>query len=48
MKTFYKIIHTSCRVLWGDREKRILSESLWMKENGHQVAIIAPGAQSVV
>lgn len=43
MKSFYKIIHTSSRLLWGDREKRILYESLWMKENGHQVAIVAPG-----
>lgn len=43
MKTFYKIIHTSSRILWGNREKRILCESLWMKENGHQVAIVAPG-----
>ena len=43
MKTFYKIIHTSSRILWGSREKRILCESLWMKENGHQVAIVAPG-----
>ena len=43
MKTFYKIIHTSSRTLWGNREKRILWESLWMKENGHQVAIVAPG-----
>lgn len=40
---FYKIIHTSSRCLWGNREKRILHESLWMKKNGHQVAIIAPG-----
>ena len=43
MKSFYKIIHTSSRGLWGNREKRILWESLWMKENGHQVAIVAPG-----
>ena len=43
MKTFYKIIHTSSRILWGNREKRILLESLWMKKNGHQVAIVAPG-----
>ncbi len=27
---------------WGNREKRILCESLWMKENGHQVIIITP------
>lgn len=43
MKTFYNIIHTSSRILWGDREKRILYESLWMKENGHQVAVVTPG-----
>lgn len=43
METFYKIIHTSSRILWGNREKRILCESLWMKENGHQVAIVTPG-----
>ena len=43
MKTFYKIIHTSSRILWGNREKRILCESLWMQGNGHQVAIVAPG-----
>ena len=43
MKTFYKIIHTSSRILWGNREKRVLLESLWMKNNGHQVAIVAPG-----
>jgi len=43
MKSFYKIIHTSSRILWGNREKRILCESLWMNENGHQVAIVAPG-----
>ncbi|NWH04430.1 glycosyltransferase family 4 protein [Desulfobacter latus] len=43
MKTFYKIIHTSSRTLWGNREKRIFCESLWMKKNGHQVAIVAPG-----
>lgn len=43
MNTFYKIIHTSSRPLWGNREKRILCESLWMKKNGHQVAIVSPG-----
>ncbi|WP_026259819.1 glycosyltransferase family 4 protein [Desulfobacter curvatus] len=42
MNKFYKIIHTSSRILWGNREKRILCESLWMKKNGHQIAIIAP------
>ena len=43
MNKFYKIIHTSGRILWGNREKRILCESLWMKNNGHQVVIVAPG-----
>ena len=43
MNKFYKIIHTSGRILWGNREKRILCESLWMKKNGHQVVIVAPG-----
>ena len=43
MNIFYKIIHTSSRTLWGNKEQRILCESLWMKKNGHQVVIIAPG-----
>nr|WP_319395067.1 glycosyltransferase family 4 protein [uncultured Desulfobacter sp.] len=43
MNNFYKIIHTSSRPLWGNREQRILCESLWMEKNGHQVVIIAPG-----
>lgn len=43
MNNFYKIIHTSSRTLWGNREQRILCESLWMKKNGHQVSITAPG-----
>jgi glycosyltransferase involved in cell wall biosynthesis len=43
MNNFYKIIHTSSQTLWGNREQRILCESLWMKKNGHQVVIVAPG-----
>nr|WP_321404512.1 glycosyltransferase family 4 protein [uncultured Desulfobacter sp.] len=43
MNNYYKIIHTSSRTLWGNREKRILCESLWMKKHGHQVVIVAPG-----
>ena len=43
MNKFYKIIHTSSRTLWGNREKRILYESLWMQKKGHQVVIVAPG-----
>lgn len=42
MKALYKIVHTAAGNLWRDPEKRILDESLWMKEQGHQVVIIAP------
>ncbi|NWH04429.1 glycosyltransferase family 4 protein [Desulfobacter latus] len=43
MKTpLYKIIHTTCHTDWGGLEKRILNESLWMADKGHQVIIIAP------
>ena len=38
----YKIIHTTCHTDWGGLEKRVLNESLWMAEKGHQVTIIAP------
>ena len=42
MKALYKIVHTSAGQLWQDPEKRILDESLWMQDQGHQVVIIAP------
>lgn len=38
----YKIIHTTCHTAWGGLEKRVLNESLWMADKGHQVIIIAP------
>lgn len=38
----YKIIHTTCHTDWGGLEKRVLNESLWMADKGHQVIIIAP------
>jgi len=38
----YKIIHTTCHSDWGGLEKRVLNESLWMADKGHQVIIIAP------
>lgn len=42
MKSLYKIAHTCASSLWQDPEKRILDESLWMQDQGHQVIIIAP------
>ncbi len=42
MRSLYKIIHTTCRTGWGESEKRILDESIWMEQQGHQVVIIAP------
>ncbi len=42
MKSFYKIVHTAAGNQWHEPEKRIISESLWMQDQGHQVIIIAP------
>lgn len=42
MKSLYKIIHTACHTEWGDLEKRIFNESVWMEKNGHKVIIVAP------
>lgn len=41
-KSFYKIIHTSSRTVWGNTEERIFQESLWMTKKGHQIIVIAP------
>ncbi len=38
----YNIIHTTCHIQWGGLEKRIFNESLWMRDRGHSVTIIAP------
>ncbi len=40
--SLYKIIHTTCHTGWGQLEKRILNESLWMADKGHQMIIVAP------
>lgn len=40
--SLYKIIHTTCHTDWGGLEKRVLNESLWMADKGHQVIIVAP------
>lgn len=42
MKSFYKILHTTCHTGWGGLEKRIFNESVWMKKNGHTVILAAP------
>ncbi|MCF8074961.1 MAG: glycosyltransferase family 4 protein [Desulfotignum sp.] len=42
MNSHYKIIHTTCHTQWGGLEKRIFNESVWMRDNGHQVLIAAP------
>lgn len=42
MRALYKIIHATSRAQMGSPENRILSESLWMLEQGHQIVIIAP------
>ncbi len=41
MRSHYKIIHTSSGQDWGDKERRIFNESVWMKKNGHEVIIVA-------
>ncbi len=42
MRAIYKILHTTCHTGWGGLERRIFNESVWMKENGHTVIIVAP------
>ncbi|MCG8564086.1 MAG: glycosyltransferase family 4 protein [Desulfobacterales bacterium] len=42
MRSLYKIIHTTCHTGWAGLEKRIFNESLWMRERGHEVIIVAP------
>ncbi|MDD9301041.1 MAG: glycosyltransferase family 4 protein [Desulfobacter sp.] len=48
MRSFYKIVHTSARTVWGNTEKRILEESIWMKGQGHQVIVMAPGNSPLI
>ncbi len=40
MRSHYKIIHTSGGQAWGEKEKRIFNESIWMNNNGHEVIIV--------
>ena len=42
MRSFYKIIHTSAGSGWGETERRILTEAVWMENQGHLPVIAAP------
>ncbi len=42
MRTFYKILHTTCEIRWGVIEKRICNELTWMKEQGHNMILVCP------
>ena len=42
MRSLYKIVHTACQTGWSGIEKRILNESVWMADKGHQVIIVTP------
>ncbi len=42
LRSFYKIIHTTCHTQWGGLEKRIFNECVWMEKNGHKPVIAAP------
>ncbi|MCM2285370.1 MAG: glycosyltransferase family 4 protein [Desulfobacula sp.] len=42
MRTFYKILHTTCETRWGVIEKRIYNELVWMKETGHHLILVCP------
>ncbi|OGR24326.1 MAG: hypothetical protein A2277_02070 [Desulfobacterales bacterium RIFOXYA12_FULL_46_15] len=42
MRTFYKILHTTCETRWGIIEKRIYNELSWMKEKGHNLILVCP------
>jgi len=42
MRTYYKILHTTCEARWGVIEKRIYNELVWMKEQGHNLILVCP------
>jgi glycosyltransferase involved in cell wall biosynthesis len=41
-QSHFKILHTTCHTQWGGLEKRIFNEAAWMRDQGHQVIIVAP------
>ena len=42
MRTFYKILHTTCETRWGITEKRIYNELIWMVGKGHTLILVCP------
>jgi glycosyltransferase involved in cell wall biosynthesis len=42
MRTFYKILHTTCETRWGVTEKRIYNELVWMAGKGHTLILVCP------
>ena len=42
MRTFYKILHTTCETRWGVTEKRIFNELIWMVDQGHTLILVCP------
>lgn len=42
MRTFYKILHTTCKPGWGDIEQKIYNELAWMKDQGHNMILVCP------
>lgn len=42
MIAHYKILHATAETQWEQKEKRILSEAIWMKNKGHKIIIISP------
>jgi glycosyltransferase involved in cell wall biosynthesis len=37
------ILHTEASDAWGGQKIRILSEALWMREQGHRIILVTPG-----
>ncbi len=42
MRTYYKILHTTCETRWSVIEKRIYNELVRMKEQGHNLILVCP------
>jgi glycosyltransferase involved in cell wall biosynthesis len=42
------IVHTEASRSWGGQGIRILHESLWMREHGHRLIIVAPAASGLL
>lgn len=42
LRSYYKIMHTTCHTGWGGLEKRIFNESVWMRDHGHKIVLAVP------